>query len=256
MSRVIAVANQKGGVGKTTTVLNLGAALVDRDRNVLLIDADPQECLTVGLKIPSPENEKTLFEVLTAELPITDALVEIPGATLFAKTALVPAGPDLAEAEIRLITEPGGQMALREAIEPLLRRYDYILIDCPPSLGVLTLAALVAAREVLIPVQCEFFSLRRLGSMLRTIEKIRKRMNKGLKVIGVLPTMAAHTLHSTEALEYIKKAMKEQEHHVYGPIPRTVRLQDGAAAGVSILELARKSEAAGAYAALAKEIDS
>jgi chromosome partitioning protein len=255
MARVIAVVNQKGGVGKTTTVLNLGAALAGRNRRVLLLDLDPQECLTGALKVPSPEDGRSMHEVLTAGLDITQTLREVPGSTLFSSLTLVPAGPDLAEAEVRLIGEAGGQMVLREAIEGLARRYDYILIDCPPSLSVLTLNALVAAREVLIPVQCEYFALRRLPAMLRTVEKVRKRINRNLAVLGVLPTMFAHTLHSREALDFILKTMREQTVHVFAAIPRTVKLQDGAAGGMPILELARESDAASAYSALAKEID-
>jgi chromosome partitioning protein len=251
MRRIIAIANQKGGVGKTATTINLGAALAKRGRRVLLVDLDPQECLTASLGIPTPESNRSLKEVLVGDppLPLTDILIETQGMTV------APAGLDLAEAEVKLLAEGGVSMALRTALKSE-RRFDYILIDCPPSLGLLTLNALTAADEVLIPVQTEFLALRRLAAVLRTIEKVRRRgLNARLSVAGILPTMFdVRTVHHREVLQEIKEAIGK-EHRIFPPIPRSIRFAEAPVAGRPIFALANDLEAAQAYETLAKKLE-
>jgi chromosome partitioning protein len=249
MARVIAIANQKGGVGKTTTALNVGAALSILGRRVLLIDLDPQECLGASLGVATPEPGNSIYEVLLGETDLATVLVEASG------MQVAPAGADLAEAEPRLMAEPGGELALRESLEPHSPRFDYVLIDCPPSLGILTLNALTAAREALIPAQTEYLSLRRLAAILRTIEKVQKRLNRKLKITGVLPTMYdRRTLHAQEVLEQIRKAL-EAKYRVFEPIPRSIRFAEAPVAGRPVLETAGEVEGAMAYRAIAEELD-
>ena len=249
MPRIIAVANQKGGVGKTTTTLNVGAALRSRGRKVLLIDMDPQECLGASLKIPTPEVGKSLSEVLLGEASLSNVIVESNG------LSVAPAGADLAEVEIRLIAEPGGEVALREALMTLTEPLDYILIDCPPSLGLLTIATLTAAGEVLIPAQTEYLALRRLAAILRTIAKVKKRLNPALQVLGILPTLYdGRTLHSREVLGEIREILGG-EHRVFDPIPRSIRFAEAPVAGRPIFEYAGDVEGARAYRILAEELD-
>lgn len=249
MSRVISVANQKGGVGKTTTALNIGAAFVARGRRVLLIDMDPQECLTASLKVPTPEVGQSLSEVLLGEVPLARILVEGCG------MSLAPAGADLAETEVRLLAEPAGEAALREALAALTVQFDYIIIDCPPSLGLLTLNTLTAAHEVLIPAQTEYLALRRLGAILRTIAKVQKRLNPILRVAGILPTLYdGRTLHAREVLLQIQEALGS-EHRIFSPIPRSVRFAEAPVIGRPIFEYAGDLEGAHAYRTLAEELD-
>jgi chromosome partitioning protein len=249
MPRVIAVANQKGGVGKTTTALNVGAALEARGRRVLLIDMDPQECLSASLKTPTPEAGKSISEVLLGEVLLAQVLIESSG------MSLAPAGADLAETEVRLLAEPGGEAALREALSSLTASFDYVLIDCPPSLGLLTLNTLTAANEVLIPAQTEFLALRRLGAILRTVAKVQKRLNPALHVLGILPTLYdGRTLHAREVLDQIREALGH-DHRIFPPIPRSVRFAEAPVLGRPIFEYAGDLEGARAYRMLAEELD-
>jgi len=249
MSRLISVANQKGGVGKTTTALNIGAAFVARGRRVLLVDMDPQECLTASLRVPTPEVGQSLSDVLLGETPLAHILVESCG------MSLAPAGADLAETEVRLLAEPGGEAALREALASLTTPFDYVIIDCPPSLGLLTLNTLTAAQEVLIPTQTEYLALRRLGAILRTIEKVKKRLNPLLRVAGILPTLYdGRTLHAREVLVQIQEALGG-EHRIFNPIPRSVRFAEAPVMGRPIFAYAGDLEGAHAYRNLAEELD-
>jgi len=210
---------------------------------------DPQECLGASLKIPTPEVGKSLSEVLLGEASLSNVIVESNG------LSVAPAGADLAEVEIRLIAEPGGEVALREALMTLTEPLDYILIDCPPSLGLLTIATLTAAGEVLIPAQTEYLALRRLAAILRTIAKVKKRLNPALQVLGILPTLYdGRTLHSREVLGEIREILGG-EHRVFDPIPRSIRFAEAPVAGRPIFEYAGDVEGARAYRILAEELD-
>lgn len=249
MMRLVAIANQKGGVGKTTTTINLGSALVERGRKVLLIDLDPQECLSAAVKVSTPQPGKSLADVLLGETPLLDIIQTVHG------LSVAPAGADLAEAEARLLSEMGRDSILRDVLEPIRKHFDFVLIDCPPSLALLTLNALSAAQEVLIPAQTEFLALRRLEAILRTIDKVRRRLNPQLKVLGILPTLYdGRTLHAREVLEQIRSALGKT-HRVFDPIPRSVRFAEATVAGMPILDYAAELEGAQLYRALAKEID-
>lgn len=184
-SKIISLAQQKGGVGKTTTAINLGSALVKNNRRVLLVDLDPQGALSAGFGINPLSLENTIYSVLcSSSVLLSDVII---------KTAsgcdLVPSNIDLAAAEVELVSEPGREHFLREALSPILNKYDYILIDCQPSLGLLTLNALSASSGVIIPVQTQYFALRGMDLLFQTIEKVQARLNSKLKIIGLLPTM-------------------------------------------------------------------
>lgn len=249
MTRIIAIANQKGGVGKTTTTISLGFALAEQGRKILLVDLDPQECLSAAVKVPIPEAGKSLADVLLGEIPLLDIIQSVQS------LSVAPAGADLAEAEARLLSEMGRDSILRDVLEPIRKQFDFILIDCPPSLALLTLNALSAAEEVLIPAQTEFLALRRLEAILRTIDKVRRRLNPKIKVLGILPTLYdGRTLHAREVLEQIRSALGKA-HRVFNPIPRSVRFAEASVAGMSILDYAAEIEGAQLYRALAQEID-
>jgi chromosome partitioning protein len=248
--RIFAIAQQKGGVGKTTTVINLGAALVEMDRRILLVDLDPQGALTAGLGKNPLALPNTIYDVLRDNrLTIAGVTVDTPiGA------GLIPANIDLAAAEIELASEPGRERILAEKLRPVLDSYDFILLDCPPSLGLLTLNALTAATDVLIPVQTQYFALRGLDLLFNTIEKVKARINPSLVIRGILPTMVdSRTIHSREVLEELR--------HTYGPlvsntaIPQTIKLADSQVAAQSIHAFAPNSAAAEAYRLLAQEVN-
>lgn len=250
MGRIIAVANQKGGVAKTTTTIHLGAALAERGRRVALVDLDPQECLGAALKVPPPAPGKSVAEVLLEEAALSEVFIGLHG------MSIAPAGIDLAEAEARLLSEMGRDGILKAVLEPVRGEFDYILLDCPPSLGLLTLNALVAAGEVLIPTQTEFLALRRLQAILRTVEKVRRRLNPSLAVLGIVPTLHdARTLHAQEVLEQIRSGLDKEQHRVFDPIPRSVRFAEASVAGETIFKYAGRLEGARLYRALAKEVD-
>ena len=247
---VIAMCNQKGGVGKTTTTINLGAALVETGRKVLLVDFDPQGSLTVGLGFNAHELEQSIYHVLMdRELGIKDILLE----TTVPNLDLIPANIDLSAAEMRLVTEVGREQALARILRPILDDYDIVLIDCQPSLGLLTVNALTAANGVIIPLECEYFALRGVALLKETIEKVRERTNFDLRIIGLLGTMFdGRTLHSREVIHTLVEGWGDMV--FYSVIRRTVKFSDATVAGEPITEYATTSPGATSYRQLAREV--
>ena len=247
MGRVIAVANQKGGVAKTTTVAALSAAFSERGFGVLAVDLDPQGSLTYSMGFEPDEVEPTIHDVLVGRNDLKETILSTEeGADL------VPSNIDLAGAEAYLLSRTAREYALREALDDARTRYQVLLLDCPPSLGVLTINALTAADRVLVPLQCETLSHRGVGQLLSTIEDIRRLTNRGLKVAGLLPTMYdGRTRHAREVLEGVGERYGV---HVLPPIPKSIRFAEAPGAGASILRFARSHPGAEAYRALSKAL--
>jgi len=251
--RVIAVFNHKGGVGKTTSVANLGAGLARMGRRVLLVDADPQACLTVHLGIDPETITDTIYEVLCRELPLQKAVRELPEENL----RLAPSSLDLAGAELELATAMGRERLVRDALDGYLREHpelDYVFFDCPPSLGLLTVNVLTAADEVFVPLQTEFLALRGVGKLLEVVARVRRRLNPALRITGILPTLSrTGTILAREVQEEIEKHFGSK---VFATrIRNNVRLAEAPGHGRSIFAYAPKSAGAADYAALAEEVD-
>lgn len=246
-TRILAVANQKGGVAKTTTVASLGAAMTERGMRVLLVDLDPQGCLTFSLGHDPDKLAVSVHEVLLGEVEPDAALVETDeGMTL------LPANIDLAGAEAMLLMRAGREYALQRALAKLADRFDVVLIDCPPSLGVLTLNGLTAAGEVIVPLQCETLAHRGVGQLLRTVTDVQQITNPKLTLLGALPTLYdSRTTHSRDVL--LDVADRYELPVLAPPIPRTVRFAEASASGSSVIS-GRKNKGAAAYRELADEI--
>jgi chromosome partitioning protein len=250
MSRVIAIANQKGGVGKTTTAINLGASLAVAEKRTLVVDIDPQGNATSGLGVEQSESLPTIYDVLVGQRPATEAVLR---EVHFPFLDLVPSTRDLVGAEIELVDAAQREKILRQALAPLRGAYDFILVDCPPSLGLLTLNTLTAADSVLIPIQCEFYALEGLSQLLNTIRLVQRGLNPSLDIEGVLLTMFDRRLNlsrqvAAEAREYFGN-------NVYRTaIPRNVRLAEAPGFGQPIVMYDVLSQGAQAYLALAKEV--
>ena len=243
-TRVLAVANQKGGVAKTTTVASLGAALAELGQRVLLVDLDPQACLTFSLGIDPEDLELSVHHVLTKGLDPSEVILETEDGV-----DLMPATIELARAEADLLTRTGREYVIRSAIEDL-DDYDWVLLDCPPSLGVMTVAALTAATGVLIPLQCETLSHRGVGQLLDTVHDVRRFTNRKLEVWGVLPTLYdGRTNHARAVLENISQTYELDV--IEPPIPKSIRFAEAPAAGRSVLTTARRARGADAYRELA-----
>ena len=249
MSRIIAIANQKGGVGKTTTSVNLSACLAEAGKKVLLVDLDPQGNTTSGLGIDKNSLEKTIYEVIGGELEIKDVIIE----DLFENLSLLPANRDLAGAEIELITTENMQYIVKEKLGEVRDEYDYIILDCPPALGMLTVNAMTAADSVLVPIQCEFYALDGLSQLMYTIELIQKNLNPDLYMEGVVFTMYdARTNLSLQVVENVKDNLT---HNIYKTIiPRNVRLAEAPSHGLPINVYDSKSTGAESYRLLAEEV--
>ena len=249
-AKVVAMCNQKGGVGKTTSTINLGAALAEYGRRVLLVDMDPQGALSAGLGVPHYELEKTIHNVLVEpRVSIDDVLLS----TRVKHMDLVPSNIDLSAAEIQLVNEVGREQTLARALHPVLDRYDYVLIDCQPSLGLLTVNGLACCDGVVIPTECEFFSLRGLALLTDTVEKVRDRLNPKLEISGILLTRYdPRTVNSREVMSRVVERFGDLVFDTV--ITRTVRFPETSVAGEPITTWAPKSAGAIAYRALAREV--
>lgn len=247
MARVIAVANQKGGVAKTTSVMALSAAIAELGPRVLTIDLDPQACLTFSLGLDPDALDTTIHDVLVGRVPIGKAVTQL------AEVDLVPANIDLAGAEAYLLTRTGREYTLNAAIEDIRSYYDFIILDCPPSLGVLTINALTAAGEVIIPMQCEALSHRGVGQLLATIDDIKRLTNRNLEVTGILPTMFdARTSHGQEVLDDVARRYRLP---VLEPaIRKSIRFAEAPRTGRSMLKFAPSHPGTRAYRQVARAI--
>ncbi|WP_415916018.1 ParA family protein [Speluncibacter jeojiensis] len=247
---VVAMCNQKGGVGKTTSTINLGAALAEYGRRVLLVDLDPQGALSAGLGVAHHDLDQTVYNLLVEpKVSVDDVLMH----TRVEGLDLLPSNIDLSAAEIQLVSEVGREQALARVLYPVLDQYDYVLVDCQPSLGLLTVNALACADEVLIPMECEYFSLRGLALLNDTVDKVRDRLNPKLTLAGILVTMFdARTLHSREVMARVVEVFGDLVYDTV--ISRTVRFPETSVAGEPITSWAPKSGGALAYRALACEV--
>lgn len=247
---VIAMTNQKGGVGKTTTTINLGAALAETGRRVLLVDFDPQGSASVGLGVNPHTLDTSIYNLLLGrDLDPLDVVIP----TSVDGLDLLPANIDLSAAEVQLVSEVAREQTLRRVLRPLRSEYDAILIDCAPSLGLLTVNALTASDHVIIPLECEFFALRGVALLTDTIDKVTDRLNPDLTVLGIVGTMYdGRTLHSREVLERVVEAFGDTVFHTV--IRRTVKFPETTVAGEPITTYASSSPGAAAYRSLAREV--
>ncbi|HEV2089195.1 MAG TPA: ParA family protein [Cryptosporangiaceae bacterium] len=249
-ARIIAVCNQKGGVGKTTSTINLGAALAEYDRRVLLVDFDPQGALSVGLGVKAYELELTVYNLLMQPgIRVADVLVK----TNVVGLDLLPSNIDLSAAEVQLVSEVAREQTLQRTLRQVRDDYDYVLIDCQPSLGLLTVNALTAAHGVIVPLECEYFSLRGLAMLKDTIEKVQARLNPDLEIDGILATMYdGRTAHSRQVLARVVEEFGDKVYDTV--IARTVRFPETTVVGEPITTWAPGSGGAKAYRALAREV--
>ncbi|WP_445339019.1 ParA family protein [Bifidobacterium sp. ESL0822] len=248
-ARVLAMCNQKGGVGKTTSSINIAGAMCQYGRRVLIVDFDPQGAATVGLGINANSVDNTIY---TAMFDTSLDVHEVVRHTRFDGLDIIPANIDLSAAEIQLVTEVGREQALAATIRPLRQEYDAIIIDCQPSLGLLTVNALTAADGVIIPVAAEFFALRGVALLMQSIEKVRSRINPDLQIYGVLVTMYTKTLHSDEVLQRIYEAFRGKVLHSI--ISRSIKLPDATVAGEPITMFAPEHKTAKEYREVAREL--
>jgi len=249
MGRIIAIANQKGGVGKTTTAINLSAALATKGKKILVIDADPQGNTSSGFGIDKNDLDNTIYELILGECSIKDCIVP----DIIADVSVVPSNVNLAAAEIELIGIEKKEYILKNEVEYIKEQYDYIIIDCPPSLNLLTINAMTTADSVMVPIQCEYYALEGLSQLIHTVNLVKERLNPDLEMEGVLFTMYdSRTNLSTQVVENVRKNLTQ---HIYDTlIPRNIRLAEAPSYGMPINLYDAKSAGAEAYLQLAEEV--
>ena len=249
MVKVIAVANQKGGVGKTTTAVNWAACLAKEGRKVLLVDSDPQGNATSGLGFDKRDIKKCVYDTLINDVPMAEALKH----TAYENLDIIPATIQLAGAEIELVSLMNREGRLKNALEHVKHDYDYVIIDCPPSLGLLTINALTAASSVMIPVQCEFYALEGITMLMNTIQLVQRNLNPALKLEGVVMTMFdSRTNLAQDVVEEVKKYFKTKMYKTI--VPRNVRLSEAPSHGMPVIDYDSKSKGAQVYMELAQEV--
>lgn len=249
MTKIIAIANQKGGVGKTTTAINLSTCVAERGKKVLLIDIDPQGNATSGVGIAKAPDDKTIYDVLVND----EQMVNIIKPTAVKNLHICPSSINLAGAEVELVNLMSRETRLKRAIESMEQKYDYIFMDCPPSLGLITLNAFTAASSVLVPIQCEYYALEGLGQLVNTIKLVQKNLNDNLEIEGVVMTMYdSRTKLSTQVSEEVKKYFGDKVFNAV--IPRNIRLSEAPSHGLPITMYDPLSKGARTYKKLAKEL--